>query len=104
MWFINWGSENPEHLAERRRLEEEAIYEQAVRMARMRGTATQTAGAVGGGRKSGFGATMTSQLVVSKGFSNSETGPNWQFHVLDYDNNVINGPIDSSSIGRRAKR
>ena len=95
MGFINWGSENPEHLAERRRLEEEAIYEQAVRMARMRGNATQTAGAVGGGRKSGFGATMTSQLVVSNGFSNSETGPNWQFHVLDYDNNVINGPIDS---------
>lgn len=31
MSFINWGSESPEQLAIRRQLEEQAIYEQAVR-------------------------------------------------------------------------
>ena len=36
MSFINWGSESPEQLAIRRRLEEEALYEQAARMAQAR--------------------------------------------------------------------
>jgi len=31
MSFINWGSESPEQLAIRRQIEEQALYEQAVR-------------------------------------------------------------------------
>ena len=50
MSFINWGSESPEQLAIRRRLEQEAVYEQAVRMARAKQKAGQapTAGMGGG--------------------------------------------------------
>jgi hypothetical protein len=43
MSFINWGSESPEQLAIRRRLEQDAIYEQAARMAQAKQQA-------GGGR------------------------------------------------------
>ena len=51
MEFINWGSESPEQLAIRRRLEEEALYEQAVRMSQAR--AGNAPGAVGGGSVAG---------------------------------------------------
>lgn len=48
MSFINWGSESPEQLAIRRRLEEQAIYEQAVRMAQARNRAGQAVAGGGG--------------------------------------------------------
>ena len=47
MSYINWGSESPDQLALRRRIEEHALYEQAVRVARAR--AGQAPGAVGEG-------------------------------------------------------
>ena len=49
MKFINWGSESPEQLAIRRRLEQETIYEQAVRSVQAKNRAGNTPGAVGGG-------------------------------------------------------
>ena len=45
MHFINWGTESPEQLAIRRRIEEQALYEQAVRAAIQR--AGQTPGVAG---------------------------------------------------------
>ena len=95
MGFINWGSESPEQLAHRRRLEEEAIFEQAVRMARMRGNnaPAPNAGAVGGGKSGKYLATLTSQLIVS----NIEGSPNFQVHIFDYDNLKINGPVDTGA-------
>ena len=47
MSYINWGSESPEQLALRRMIEEQALYEQAVRSARAR--AGQAPGVAGGG-------------------------------------------------------
>lgn len=49
MSFINWGneSESPEQLAIRRRLEEQALYEQAMRV---RLSQSGQSGGVGGGR------------------------------------------------------
>jgi hypothetical protein len=44
MSFINWGSESPEQLAIRRRFEEQALYEQAVRMAQARANAVAGGG------------------------------------------------------------
>jgi hypothetical protein len=51
MHFINWGSESPEQLAIRRRIEEQALYEQAVRAAMQR---AGQAPAVGGGSADPF--------------------------------------------------
>ncbi len=48
MEFINWGSESPEQLAIRRRIEDQAIYEQAARVMRAKQQAGQSGG-VGGG-------------------------------------------------------
>lgn len=51
MSFINWGNESPEQRAIRAKLEQEALYEQAVRMsqARNRGNNSQSGGAASGG-------------------------------------------------------
>ena len=49
MSFINWGSESPEQLAIRRQIEEQALYEQAVRATRARSRAGNTPGAAAGG-------------------------------------------------------
>lgn len=49
MSYINWGSESPEQLAIRRQLEQQALYEQAVRMSQARNRAGNAPGAVGGG-------------------------------------------------------
>jgi len=51
MSYINWGSESPEQLAIRRQLEEQALYEQAVRATRARNRAgnAPAPGAAGGG-------------------------------------------------------
>lgn len=50
MHFINWGLESPEQLAIRRRLEQEAIYEQAIRALQARNRAGNAPG-VGSGRQ-----------------------------------------------------
>jgi len=49
MSYINWGSESPEQLAIRRQLEEQALYEQAVRATRARNRAGNAPGAAAGG-------------------------------------------------------
>jgi len=49
MSYINWGSESPEQLAIRRQLEEQALYEQAVRATRARNRAGNAPGVAGGG-------------------------------------------------------
>lgn len=49
MSFINWGSESPEQLAIRRQIEEQALYEQAVRMAQAKQRAGQAPAVAGGG-------------------------------------------------------
>ena len=49
MSYINWGSESPEQLAIRRQIEEQALYEQAVRATRARNRARNTPGAAAGG-------------------------------------------------------
>lgn len=55
MSYINWGSESPEQLAIRRRLEDQELYEQAVRSARSR--AGQARGVAGsGGSRTNFAA------------------------------------------------
>lgn len=54
MSFINWGSESPEQLAIRKQIEEQALYEQAVRSARAR--AGQTPGVGSGGVTTNFAA------------------------------------------------
>jgi hypothetical protein len=54
MSFINWGSESPEQIAIRRRLEEQAVYEQAARMAQARQKAGNAQAGVGGGTLNEF--------------------------------------------------
>ena len=49
MSFINWGSESPEQIAIRRRMEEQVIYEQAARMTQARQRAGNAQAGVGGG-------------------------------------------------------
>ena len=53
MSFINWGSESPEQLAIRRQIEEQALYEQAVRATRARSRAGNTPVGAGGGGYTG---------------------------------------------------
>jgi len=53
MSYINWGSESPEQLAIRRQIEEQALYEQAVRSTRARNRAGNTPGAAAGSGGSG---------------------------------------------------
>ena len=63
MSFINWGSESPEQLAIRRRLEQEAIYEQAARMARARQRAGNAVAGSGGDPLSGlYGLTINGAI------------------------------------------
>jgi hypothetical protein len=47
MTFINWGNESPEQLALRRQIEEQSLYEQAIRMAQARRAGQAPAGASG---------------------------------------------------------
>ena len=49
MSFINWGNERPEQLAIRRQLEQQALYEQAARMAQAKQRAGNAPVGVGGG-------------------------------------------------------
>ena len=49
MSYINWGSESPEQLAIRKQIEEQALYEQAVRATRARSRSGNTPGAAAGG-------------------------------------------------------
>jgi len=60
MSYINWGQEGPEQLAIRRQLEEQALYEQAVRMAQAKNRAGNAPGVAGGG---GGTATQSCTLV-----------------------------------------
>jgi hypothetical protein len=49
MSYINWGSESPEQVAIRKQIEEQALYEQAVRATRARSRSGNTPGAAAGG-------------------------------------------------------
>jgi hypothetical protein len=79
MHFINWGSESPEQLAIRRRIEEQALYEQAVRAAMQR---AGQAPAVGGGSADpftdlyGVGISEADARLYSLGRSQAE----WQIN------------------------
>jgi hypothetical protein len=58
MAFINWGSERPEQLALRKHLEDQALYEQAVRMSQARNSA-QFGGAGGSAMEIPYWETLT---------------------------------------------
>ena len=76
MSYINWGSESPEQLALRRMIEEQALYEQAVRSARAR--AGQAPGVAGGG-----GDPLTGLYGVAADgliYSLSRDEANWQYN------------------------
>ena len=67
--LFDWGNRNPEQRAEQRRLEMDAIYEQAVRMAQARNRAGNAPGAVGGGKSlaSDFIATVDWLAIAPAG-------------------------------------
>ena len=71
MSFINWGSESPEQLAMRRRLEEQAVYEQAARMAQARQKAGNAQAGVGGGSLS-VSPCIKDKLIVPFSFYNAD--------------------------------
>jgi hypothetical protein len=81
MTLINWGSESPDQLAIRRRLEEQALYEQAVRMAQARNRAGN---AVGCGSKPNILVGSVDWLDVAPG-GGSGTDPE-DFDYGDFDN------------------
>jgi hypothetical protein len=62
MSYINWGSESPEQLAIRRQLEQQALYEQAVRVSQAR--AGNAPGAVGGGSISQYPPSTIGETVL----------------------------------------
>jgi hypothetical protein len=71
MSFINWGNESPEQLAMRRRLEEQALYEQSVRMAQARQRAGNSQAGVGGGSLS-ISPCIKDKLIVPFYFYNAD--------------------------------
>jgi hypothetical protein len=93
MSLFNWGNESPEQRAIRARLEQEALYEQAVRMANARNSA-QFGGAGGGGAvvpDSVVESINQSTLVVFHEYDQ----PTYRYYVADYSSNSILGPFDT---------
>lgn len=86
MSYINWGQEGPEQLAIRRMIQEQALYEQAVRSARARaGQAPSVAGVAGGGG-SGVDPLVGLYGVAPDGliYSISRDESNWQLGGLTF--------------------
>ena len=77
MSFINWGSESPEQLEIRRRFEEQALYEQAVRMAQAKANAVAGSG---GDPLTGLYGVGINGLIYS--LNRSEA--NWEFNYLPF--------------------
>jgi len=102
MNFINWGGESPEQLAIRRQLEDQALYEQAVRSARAR--AGQTPGAVGGGSVTGAvgGGSVAGARAIKISAKNNTIGyydevdtQNLVFFNADWDTVSFSNTADS---------
>lgn len=95
MSLFNWGNETPEQRAIRAKLEQDTLYEQAVRMSQARaGNAPGAAAGSGGNVNSTIpqsSARQTELLMVRSVDSN-----NWQYYIQDYDINYFIGPIDST--------
>lgn len=94
MNFINWGGESPDHLAVRKQLEEQALYEQAIRMAQARQRVGQTPGAVGGGSVAGARAIKISAKNNTIGYYDEVTG-NLVFFNADWDSVSFSDTADS---------
>lgn len=89
MNFINWGSETPEQLAIRKKLDELALYEQIARMNQARKSQGQSPfGGASGSRRS---TSVSTELIAFAEFGR-ET---WQYYLLDYDNLRVSGPLDT---------
>jgi len=84
MSYINWGSESPEQLAIRRQIEEQALYEQAVRSTRARNRAGNTPGAAaGGGGYTGGGDPLAGLYGVGSDgliYSLNQAEANWPYN------------------------
>lgn len=76
MSYINWGSESPEQLAIRRRLEEQAIYEQAVRMAQAKQRAGQSVAGGGGDPLTGLYGVGVDGFI----YNLNRGEANWQYN------------------------
>jgi hypothetical protein len=79
MSFINWGNESPEQLALRRQIEEQSLYEQAIRMAQAKQRAGQAPAGSGGDPLIGLYGIDTDGLIYQ--LDRSEA--NWSYN---YDN------------------
>lgn len=90
MSFINWGNESPEQLAIRRRLEELALYEQAVRV---RMSQTGQTGGVGGG--SNLYQSQIKGVESSLFLIREKDKVTYTYYVSDFGKNVLLGPIDT---------
>jgi len=76
MTLINWGSESPEQLAVRRRLEEQAVYEQAARMAQAKQRAGQSVAGSGGDPLTGLYGVGADGLI----YSLNRSEENWEYN------------------------
>lgn len=82
MNFINWGNETPDQLAIRRRLEQEAVYEQAVRMAQAKQRPGQAPAVAGGGGDplAGLYGVGIDGLIYNLGRSEAQ----WQYNYSPF--------------------
>lgn len=100
MSFINWGQESPEQLALRKKLEQDAIYEQAIRMAQIRQLTSQAVAGGGGDTLAGLYGIGVDGLIYN--LNRSET--NWPYNYLPFpditqitlnkDNNFLYAVLD----------
>jgi hypothetical protein len=88
MSFINWGSERPEQLEIRRRLEEQAMFEQAARISQARRGSSQPG--VGGG---GTPACTLAPIYWPTDINNFDS------HTIDFDTPVTNVSRLTSAFG-----
>lgn len=82
MSFINWGSESPEIAAIRRRLEEQALYEQAARMRQAKNRAGNAVTGSGGDPLTGLYGMSFEGLM----YQLDKSEANWPFNYLPFPN------------------
>jgi hypothetical protein len=97
MSLFNWGSETPEQRAIRAKIEQEALYEQAVRMAqaRNRGNNAQFGGAGGGGSSASPNVTIETANQSTLIIFHEYNQPTYRYYIADYSSNSILGPFDT---------
>lgn len=78
MSYINWGNETSEQLALRARLEQEALFEQAVRLSQARNQ-SMTGGAAGGGKVDPL-AGLYGVAIDGLIYSLDQTEANWPYN------------------------